>query len=343
MKLFREPHESFAKLKYKNNLCFKAAFVNNGIPDSQSRLSHENTISSLTIRDSSNCDSSLDLSMIDTGFGMNIEDFRPLLTNKLPSQQTIGVNLKASLQMVNKPKNKSIKFRPRVLRPKKVVLNNGRWTEDEHRRFIEAIFKFGNEWKSVEKHILSRSSAQSRSHSQKFFLKLTGYKLPELENKKPCIETLYETSKAMSASERDKLLNKLMAYEYSQQDDHLASKNRHKATLLAHKRSINKTNLFSTRKFKEELDDQEPQTSSCLSQSSLTTLCTNASKEVTYFEDEFSIIFLKTFENQRNRKCSFDDNKHILFLCEMQEQGSFNCTLNLEENPEDDYIQYLQM
>jgi SHAQKYF class myb-like DNA-binding protein len=48
----------------------------------------------------------------------------------------------------------------------------GRWQPDEHQRFIEAILKYGNEWKLVQKHVGTRSSTQARSHAQKFFVKM---------------------------------------------------------------------------------------------------------------------------------------------------------------------------
>lgn len=48
--------------------------------------------------------------------------------------------------------------------------NQGRWTKREHSLFIEGLVKYGNNWKSVQKNILTRSSTQARSHAQKFFL-----------------------------------------------------------------------------------------------------------------------------------------------------------------------------
>lgn len=45
----------------------------------------------------------------------------------------------------------------------------GRWHKCEHDRFIEAIKKFGKDWKSVEQYIETRSGSQIRSHAQKFF------------------------------------------------------------------------------------------------------------------------------------------------------------------------------
>lgn len=52
----------------------------------------------------------------------------------------------------------------------KTIINTGRWNQDEHKRFIEALFIYGNEWKKVQKYIQSRTATQSRSHAQKFFL-----------------------------------------------------------------------------------------------------------------------------------------------------------------------------
>ena len=46
---------------------------------------------------------------------------------------------------------------------------SGRWNKDEHDKFIEALRKFGKDWKQVEQHIESRTGAQIRSHAQKFF------------------------------------------------------------------------------------------------------------------------------------------------------------------------------
>jgi SHAQKYF class myb-like DNA-binding protein len=54
----------------------------------------------------------------------------------------------------------------------KKAYKQGRWTQEEHKKFIEAMYLFGNEWKRVQEHIKSRSSTQARSHAQKFFIRL---------------------------------------------------------------------------------------------------------------------------------------------------------------------------
>jgi len=48
----------------------------------------------------------------------------------------------------------------------------GRWTKEEHQRFIEGVKLFGKNWKSVEEYVGTRTGAQIRSHAQKFFNRL---------------------------------------------------------------------------------------------------------------------------------------------------------------------------
>jgi SHAQKYF class myb-like DNA-binding protein len=50
------------------------------------------------------------------------------------------------------------------------TLSTGRWTQEEHNKFLEGILLYGNEWKQVSQHIKTRSSTQARSHSQKFLI-----------------------------------------------------------------------------------------------------------------------------------------------------------------------------
>lgn len=48
----------------------------------------------------------------------------------------------------------------------------GRWTKEEHQRFVEGLEKFGKNWKKVEDYVGTRTGAQIRSHAQKFFNRL---------------------------------------------------------------------------------------------------------------------------------------------------------------------------
>ena len=48
----------------------------------------------------------------------------------------------------------------------------GRWTPQEHEAFLEGLKTYGREWKKVAKCIPTRTSAQIRSHAQKYFAKI---------------------------------------------------------------------------------------------------------------------------------------------------------------------------
>jgi len=53
------------------------------------------------------------------------------------------------LSVFHHPKNKSL----------------GRWTDEEHIKFIKAIRLFGKDWRRVQEFIGTRSGAQIRSHA----------------------------------------------------------------------------------------------------------------------------------------------------------------------------------
>jgi SHAQKYF class myb-like DNA-binding protein len=50
--------------------------------------------------------------------------------------------------------------------------NNGRWTKNEHVKFLKALVMYGNDWKKIQTSILTRSPTQIRSHAQKFFIRI---------------------------------------------------------------------------------------------------------------------------------------------------------------------------
>ena len=56
--------------------------------------------------------------------------------------------------------------------PQNSSYNTGRWNEEEHEKFIDGILEYGNEWKSVQRIVKTRSSTQARSHAQKFVLSI---------------------------------------------------------------------------------------------------------------------------------------------------------------------------
>ena len=59
-------------------------------------------------------------------------------------------------------------------------INDGRWSYNEHIKFIEAVVKFGKNWSNIAKYLGTRTPNQVRSHSQKFYFKLRDIKNNEL-------------------------------------------------------------------------------------------------------------------------------------------------------------------
>lgn len=53
-----------------------------------------------------------------------------------------------------------------------MCLKSGRWTKEEHFRFLAALKLYGKEWRKVQLHVGTRTSTQARSHAQKFFVKI---------------------------------------------------------------------------------------------------------------------------------------------------------------------------
>ena len=96
----------------------------------------------------------------------------------------------------------------------------GKWTKEEHEKFIEGILMYGNEYKKVQEIIKTRSSDQARSHAQKFFLKIkkaienieNNSELKQNEKSKKIDDIITEiipnkTAKNLTQNQKDKLLS----------------------------------------------------------------------------------------------------------------------------------------
>ncbi|KAK1262857.1 Transcription factor DIVARICATA [Acorus gramineus] len=62
---------------------------------------------------------------------------------------------------------------PRVAAPAEERKKGTPWTEDEHRRFLEGLEKYGKgDWRSISRNaVVSRTPTQVASHAQKYFLR----------------------------------------------------------------------------------------------------------------------------------------------------------------------------
>ncbi len=119
-----------------------------------------------------------------------------------------------------------------------IKYSSGRWKEDEHKRFVEAIIKFGNDWKQVQKYVKTRSSTQARSHAQKFFLKIKKDKNPEMDIiNKNSIKSLNEILSVLNNEDNKKLFYLLNKYsleknEYNNVNNSIYKKNKKKNVII---------------------------------------------------------------------------------------------------------------
>jgi SHAQKYF class myb-like DNA-binding protein len=96
----------------------------------------------------------------------NLSDFYTESKKEFPLKPIKFILTKNQVPEINLLQKKTIKLN------EPNVTNGGRWSREEQRLFAEAVLKYGNDWKKIQNHIVSRNLTQVRSHAQKFLMKL---------------------------------------------------------------------------------------------------------------------------------------------------------------------------
>ena len=145
----------------------------------------------------------------------------------------------------------------------------GRWSRDEHKKFIEAIIKFGNNWKEVQEYVNSRTSTQARSHAQKFFEKIKKNNTLQFfesldsdysENfTNATIMQLHNKYGNKSKSEINNVVNKFLSLEYDLPKKRRKLMNNNINGITRKKNNNNKNNIneeYEENEFEEQEDNE---------------------------------------------------------------------------------------
>ena len=160
------------------------SFIGNNITTTTTNSSEDSIKNSLNLLSpksfsSSNLNTTPNSNEINKYLGKKIKyNFDEITNDSENNENNLANELNSSIDTKN-GKNKILKLDD-LQNTKKIIknkelnlnLNEGRWSNEEHIKFIEGLVKYGKNWKYVQKYIGTRSVSQTRSHAQKFLLKL---------------------------------------------------------------------------------------------------------------------------------------------------------------------------
>ena len=228
------------------------------------------------------------------------EDLKSSEINNLPKKVkfiSYQKNNKTSFFVLKKTKRKE---------EKKQNSSNGRWTKEERINFAYGLYKYGVDWKKLQKLISTRTNIQLRSHAQKFLIKLKSSQNAIIKNLNLSNLSWKQTYNALKMNLNGEEFLSLLTSIESELEDNKRMTYRY----IERKNLLEKTKFFSI-----EQNDTSLSTS----------------------EENNSNINEENFNENKNE--IYNDKYHSNFI-KLDEDNIFNDNINIYEKIEKDNILY---
>ena len=241
----------------------------------------------------------------------------------------------------------------------------GRWKLDEHQRFVEAIIKYGNDWKQVQKCVRTRSSTQARSHAQKFFIKIKKAKLLSfnLDLSKSSIKMFHDLIADMTTDEYEKILQDLNDVAFDRKGNSLGKRRKSQSKSIINSDSTDQDLVGTTNK--NEIYDYPSQNAPRSRRASLELISERrknrnsinsiegfynynsannflfeekGEKILVYDHENNTTINDKDYANNFNLAFRSDNNKNLFDNDNEDENGNFHKKTGKSLSQEDDFL-----
>lgn len=126
---------------------------------------------------------------------------------KIKQNNLTTTKVEKKLNQEKNGKNESLNIEESEIKEEIKNKKEGRWTLEERNKFIEAFIENGKNWRKIQKYIGSRTCSQTRSHAQKFLLKLRTIENSEFNFKKDSIKNLNDIIEEIKNKEGIKNIN----------------------------------------------------------------------------------------------------------------------------------------